>query len=147
MLPKSYYLDAVQDEVMWRPMLDRDALILEGQSNPNYSLDMQSSLWNDIQLLVPWRLQTIQVSKLPTSKRLAWHNPATHRCSVLWLTDGRVAIESERIAEIAQPWQRFRSPAKIAIFIQGDAPDDMAEAPNTVKPGGAPETPSQRRRR
>jgi len=145
---EAYYLDAVQDEVMWRPMLDRAAQILEQQSNPNYNLEMQSSLWKDIQVLVPWRLQTIQVSKLPKAKRLAWHQPATHRCSVLWQMDDRISIESERIADIAQPRQRFRSPVKVAIFIQGDAPDDMAEgAAHEGHAGGAPETASQRRAR
>ena len=146
---EAYYLDAVQDEVMWRPMLDRAAQILEQQSNPNYHLEMQSSLWKDIQVLVPWRLQTIQVSKLPKAKRLAWHQPATHRCSVLWLMDDRIMIESERIADIAQPRQRFRSPVKIAIFIQGYAPDDMAEGANQagLPVGGAPETAAQRRAR
>ena len=34
MVHEIYYLDAVQDEVMWRPMLDVAELILEGQSNP-----------------------------------------------------------------------------------------------------------------
>ena len=48
MLHEAYYLDAVQDEVMWRPMLDRAAEILEQQANPNYNLEMQSSLWKDI---------------------------------------------------------------------------------------------------
>lgn len=147
MVHESYYLDAVQDEIMWIPLLDRAAQILEGQSNPSYDLEMPSSLWNDIQSLVPWRLQTIQVSKLPKANRLAWHQPATHRCSVLWLTNDRISIESERIADIAQPRQRFRALVNIAIFIQGDAPDYMAEASATTRPGGAPETVSQRRAR
>ena len=80
---EAYYLDAVQDATMWRPMLDRAAEILEKQAIPNYHLEMQSSLWDYIQKLAPWRLQTIQISKLPKAKRLASHQPATHRCSVL----------------------------------------------------------------
>ena len=132
---------------MWRPLLERAEQNLIGQSNPNYHLHMQSTLWKDIHLMAPWRLQTIQVSKPPKAKRLVWHQPATHRCSVLWMTDGRVAIESERIADIAQPRQRFRAPVKIAIFIQGDAPGDMEETSAPAAPGGAKEAATQIRAR
>ena len=131
-----YYLDAVKDIEMWRPVLQEVKAKLSRRaslSSISAVLKANNPLYEKVRLLVPWELHHVQIYHLPKQRRVppGGMDASSHRGAALLLNDGVITVETEAIATVAgAPAQRFQRPVEYGIFFYGNAPATGLDAAN-----------------
>ena len=117
------YADLKQDIDAWRPLLKEAAERLEGKVAVSAEVKPGAFL-EQIKALVPWRIAYTQIYRTPKMRRLPTRRmldlPFSYRAAVLLFADGTITIESESIADLANPNARFEKNVRVGIFIYGD---------------------------
>ncbi|CAE7445643.1 RE2 [Symbiodinium sp. CCMP2592] len=135
---ETYYLDYVQDDREWRGVMDQVEQVFRTSASPQITLTPGHEIWKRISEMIPWRIERVQLAKAPKARRFPRDIPFTHRATVLLYNDDEVACESDDVANIAFPHQRFPKPVRYAICVYGDAPEDPTDVPAPPQPTGTP---------
>jgi hypothetical protein len=99
--------------------------VLSVKSVQAFYPDDSSQLMVEIQKLVPWKITRAQVVRTPKANRFIPGLNATHRAMVLLNNDpdNTIIIQSESIRQANTLRERFRTPVKVGIYVQGHAPE------------------------
>ena len=112
--------------------------VFRTSASPQITLTPGHEIWKRISEMVPWRIERVQLPKAPKVRRFPRDIPFTHRATVLLYNDDDVVCESDDVANIAFPHQRFPKPVRYAICVYGDAPEDPNDAPAPPPHSGPP---------
>ena len=116
------FIDVILDVDSWRSVMQEIDEASQQIRSSNWILPPEHPTAISINLLVPWEISRIQVSKEPKARRLPKEVDYTHRACIYQLVSGKLVIETEDARAIAFPRQRFEEPVKLAIFVYGNAP-------------------------
>ena len=140
-----YYAAPTTHEEDWTAALNEAEKRFENTSKRPLILAEGDILYQQVQELVPWKLNRIQLAWLPGQRRWPTEVPFTHRGCAYRDASGRFAIEHEDLTSVPYPKQKFINPVRVAIFFYGEAPeepaerlqfDDDREIPTTAKVAG-----------
>ena len=124
---ETYYLDYVQDPKTWQEVMKMVDDVFRGSSQQQITLSPGHDIRKQVELLIPWRVERIQIAKTPRARRMPTDIPYTHRANILLYNDDDLAFESEDVGNVAFPRQRFSKGVRYAICVYGYAPQDPDE--------------------
>ena len=111
-------------------------------SHQSRVLSNTDPLWKMIKPLVPWhKIERVQIASQPATLRLPMHVPHTHRAWALLYSDGEVETCSEDLSDVRHPRGRFKKPVNFAIFLFGQAENEIDNTPPLPDPLQHPHEP------
>ena len=122
----------VDDIRSWEPILDEITPQVGRGSTRPFLISIDSDLGVRISDLARMNLQRIQVAPVPTTRRFPTDVPFTHRGALLLYNDNSKELESEDVAHIRFPKQRFSRPVRLAVFFYGSPRE--SEDPDVEEP-------------
>ena len=130
--------DAKIDEHLWSPIFDQitEEFARANASSHTIIISTTSRIGAEISKLVPWKLRSIQLVRLPKAKLWNAKDPDTHRLTAVKFNDGTIQIEAERLSELSGVRQRFSKPVAMGVFVYGDSDlaPDVEDAPLNIPP-------------
>ena len=122
---ETYYMKPNMDKEAWRSILDELEQRFENAHKRTYDLNRSDPMYLKVAELVPWSLEKVQVASTPAARRFpALKVPFTHRGAALKMSDGSICLETEDLAAVSYPQQRFSSPVRVGLFYFGTAPEE-----------------------
>ena len=144
---ETYYLDYQQDEREWRTVMGQVEQVFRTSATLQITLIPDHDIRRRVEELFPWDVGRVQLAKSPKARRFPRDIPFTHRGTILLYNDDELVCESEDVANIAFPRQRFAKPVRYAICVYGNAPEDPSDVPAppaaTGPPVADPEVPPE----
>ena len=125
---ESFYVDAIRDPTSWRSVMDQVESLFRTSATRQVTLSEGHELYDSIHRLVPWEIAKIQVARAPAARRLPTGFPYTHRATITLYVDDTLVVETEDLANIVFPRQKFSKAVKYGIMVYGNAPEDEAPA-------------------
>ena len=117
----------VQDPKTWQEVMKMVDDVFRGSSQQQITLSPGHDIRKQVELLIPWRVERIQIAKTPRARRMPTDIPYTHRANILLYNDDDLAFESEDVGNVAFPRQRFSKGVRYAICVYVYAPQDPDE--------------------
>ena len=142
---KVFYAHPSSDEQLWSPILDELERRFGNTSKRPYNIATSDPIYRDIENLIPWQLERVQVTWTPSVRRFPTEFAYTHRGAVLRLANGKILIEHEDLSQVVYPKQRYTDPMRLGIYFFGTAPQDDDEEP--PPPPEVPEADAQAQQR
>ena len=120
------YSEPEPDAAAWKPIMEQVKEFFTRTSLKTTLLNPQEILYQDIQRLIPWNINRLQLASTPITFRQPGHVPHTHRGAVLlYAGDETPTIISEDISQVHFPRGRFSGAVDVGSFFFG--------FPNTVQ--------------
>ncbi|CAE8672696.1 unnamed protein product, partial [Polarella glacialis] len=131
-----FYTDFVRDNAVWLGVMQEVERRFTMVSHRGIELGDTDPLTLQIRALIPWEVTKLQIARAPAARRMPIM-PYTHRGAVLLYSDGTLETESEDLAAIGFPRQKFNKPVSFALLFYGSAPtdDELLPEPETVDRG------------
>eukprot|EP00971_Amphidinium_carterae_P229972 4564278-Amphidinium_carterae.1 len=115
------WTDIDRDTRKWREVMNGLNDLLRDRSQPTWDPPPDHPLGRAIRELVPWKLERLQVVKMPKQRRFPTDVPWLHRGCVLLHVDETITLETESVSDHMFPRQRFSKPVALGIFFFGSA--------------------------
>eukprot|EP00439_Symbiodinium_sp_Y106_P057908 s106_g8.t1 len=123
----------LNDPEAWGHILDELERRFANTHKKPFNLTSTDPLRETIKKLVPWRLEKVQAAWTPQCRRFPQDFAFTHRGAALRLNSGEVALESEDMAQITYPKQRYVKPVRVALFFYGFPQEDPQATAEAMK--------------
>lgn len=120
-----FYAQPSDDQDAWREVLDLVKKTFGSSTTRSTNLKKGTDLYNKIERLLPWEINRIQIASRPLLRRVPMDIGYTHRGAAVLYNDESIELESEDLATIEFPKQKFPKPVVAAIFFFGYADDDQ----------------------
>ena len=124
---QAFYVQPSHNEQLWGNILDELEHRFENTHKRPYNMFPSDPLYGEIEKLIPWKLERVQVTWTPQARRWPTDIPFTHRGAVLKTTAGKILLEHEDLAAITYPKQRYAEPIRLGLHFFGVAPEDEDE--------------------
>ena len=123
----------INDPEAWKVILDEIEARFANTHKKPFSFTSADPLREQLEQLVPWRMERIQAAWTPQSRRFPQDIAFTHRGAALRLNSGELVLESEDMGQITYyPKQRYARPVQIGLFFFGFPKETKeTQAPNT----------------
>ncbi|CAE8632217.1 unnamed protein product, partial [Polarella glacialis] len=133
---QTFYTDFVRDNAVWLGVMQEVERRFTMVSHRGIELGDTDPLTLQIRALIPWEVTKLQIARAPAARRMPVM-PYTHRGAVLLYSDGTLETESEDLAAISFPRQKFNKPVSFALLFYGSAPtdDELLPEPETIDRG------------
>ncbi|OLP97211.1 hypothetical protein AK812_SmicGene20463 [Symbiodinium microadriaticum] len=128
-----YAARPLNDPVAWGQILDELEARFANTHKKPFTLNATDPLQTALKNLVPWKLEKVQAAWTPESRRFPQDVPFTHRGAALRLNSGEFVLESEDMAQITYPKQRYVRPVRVALFFFGFPKEDPQATDKTAE--------------
>ena len=128
-----YVARPLNDPVAWGQILDELEARFANTHKKPFTLNATDPLQTALKDLVPWKLEKVQAAWTPQSRRFPQDIPFAHRGAALRLNSGEFVLESEDMAQITYPKQRYVRPVRVALFFFGFPREDPQAADKTAE--------------
>ncbi|CAE7200822.1 GIP [Symbiodinium microadriaticum] len=138
------YARPINDTLAWKEALEElESRFVNTHKKP-FNLNATDPLRVTLEQLVPWRIERVQAAWTPQSRRFPQDIAFTHRGAALKLSTGELVLESEDMAQITYPKQRFARPVRVGLFFFGFPKETPETAAAAEQPGEQQATSSTR---
>ena len=138
-----FYAQPSDDQDAWREVLDSVKKTFGSSTTRSTNLKKGTDLYRKIERLLPCEINRIQIASRPLLRRVPTDIGYTQRGAAVLYNDESIELESEDLATIEFPKQKFPKPVVAAIFFYGyadedkpkDEKDDKQFGPEGLVPG------------
>ena len=89
-----WFADIRQDVESWRPFLKETAACLHNKVQTAATVKEDTTFYEQVQQLVPWKMKLVQIARAPKVRRLPLQlmtrEAVTHRAAVLQHNNGQI---------------------------------------------------------
>ncbi|CAJ1448531.1 unnamed protein product [Effrenium voratum] len=129
LVPKQvFHQEPVRDPESWSDALEKVVRVFNATPMKSLTLPDDDPLYQQICLLVPWKIIRIQITRCPVQRRLPRDINYSHRGALIQYQDGTVQVETEALDGLRYPKQKFSKAAAYGIFWFGFGDPEDASA-------------------